>query len=732
MKLKKWGALLLALCMIFTMLPTVALAASGPDAEKEVKVIVNDLIVQLPSLDTLVDTRAYDWLAVKAEPTWDVGTILDVVKVTQEFYDSTGEKMADTDTFQNNSRYTMKMTFQSFASYSGDYYYVLSGTNNVYVTVNGQSDSMDVTVGKDANGNPVITATYSFSIGTPPEEPSQEATYEWVLSRGDDSANTPLDKVTAVIGQPIQYRAQVIETRPDGTKSPVSTEQMDLRWGYTYVTTDIDITVTTYSTGYIFTITGNKPLERPDGLILYTENVGPDPCVEACFDFEVVEPAKIELDIVYNISDQAGQYLYYLYQPPKDQTGNYIGYRLWVENASGQVKGSILGNHPTYYTTDSDPISFYVQPASDNARFELVKIKRIKNMELLSVPDSVIKDIQENGSAATLKGLEFKVTYTEGGTQTYLYDGEGIKWTPDGRSYSCFYDEETNEIEIYSFDDVDSLYTESFKVSEQAENKVNITEGLSEVTGDLSNTEYDTVEKIESKLTETILSNEGYSADNTVLYDIEFVTSENGGETWTPVTAENFPAEGIEVTLPYPEGTNGTEYDFTVVHMFDEDVNGHKAGEVETPEVTESANGISFRLTGTSPVMLGYKPHTHSYGGWTDCKDGSNHQRTCSCGHVQKEAHVWDEGKVTKEAAKDAEGIKTYTCKTCGATKTESIPKLTSGTTPSTPGDSANPNTDTTSPKTGDSANIALWIIVMLVSAAGLSCTYFVRRKNKI
>ncbi len=733
MKLKKWGALLLALCMIFTMLPTVALAASGPYAEKEV--IENDLIVQLPSLDKLVDTPAYDWLAVKAEPTWDDGTILDVVKVTQEFYDSTGEKMADTDTFQNNSRYTMKMTFQSFESYHGDYYYVLSGKNNVYVQYmngTGEREPMKVTVNKDENGNPVITATYSFSIGTPPEEPSQEATYEWVLSRWDDSANTPLDKVTAVIGQPIQYRAQVIETRPDGTKSPVSTEQMDLQWGYTYVTTDIDITVTTYSTGYIFTITGNKPLERPDGLILYTENVGPDPCVEACFDFEVVEPTEIELDTVYNISDQAGQYLYYLYQPPKDQTGNYIGYRLWVENASGQVKGSILGNHPTYYTTDSDPISFYVQPASDNARFELVKIKRIKNMELLSVPDSVIKDIQENGSAATLKGLEFKVTYTEGGTQTYLYDGEGIKWTPDGRSYSCFYDEETNEIEIYSFDDVDSLYTESFKVSEQAENKVNITEGLSEVTGDLSNTEYDTVEKIESKLTETILSNEGYSADNTVLYDIEFVTSENGGETWTPVTAENFPAEGIEVTLPYPEGTNGTEYDFTVVHMFDEDVNGHKAGEVETPEVTESANGISFRLTGTSPVMLGYKPHTHSYGGWTDCKDGSNHQRTCSCGHVQKEAHVWDEGKVTKEAAKDAEGIKTYTCKTCGATKTESIPKLTSGTTPSTPGDSANPNTDTTSPKTGDSANIALWIIVMLVSAAGLSCTYFVRRKNKI
>ena len=41
--------------------------------------------------------------------------------------------------------------------------------------------------------------------------------------------------------------------------------------------------------------------------------------------------------------------------------------------------------------------------------------------------------------------------------------------------------------------------------------------------------------------------------------------------------------------------------------MFDEEVNGHHAGEVETPAVTEGENGISFRLMGTSPVMVGYK-----------------------------------------------------------------------------------------------------------------------------
>ena len=52
------------------------------------------------------------------------------------------------------------MTFQSFESYHGDYYYVLSGKNNVYVQYmngTGEREPMKVTVNKDENGNPVIT-----------------------------------------------------------------------------------------------------------------------------------------------------------------------------------------------------------------------------------------------------------------------------------------------------------------------------------------------------------------------------------------------------------------------------------------------------------------------------------------------------------------------------------------------------------------------------------------------
>ena len=44
---------------------------------------------------------------------------------------------------------------------------------------------------------------------------------------------------------------------------------------------------------------------------------------------------------------------------------------------------------------------------------------------------------------------------------------------------------------------------------------------------------------------------------------------------------------------------------------------------------------------------------------------------------VEHKTHTWDAGKVTQEPTETAEGVKTYTCTVCGATKTEVIPKLT-------------------------------------------------------
>ena len=764
MKLKKWGALLLALCMIVMMFPTTVMAngdsLAGPDAET--KVIENDLIVQLPpSLDNMIGTSAGngDWLAVAAEPTWEDGVILDYVVPTQEFYDSTGKKLTAADTFQNNSRYTMKMTFQSFESYHGDYYYVLSGKNNVYVQYmngTGEREPMKVTVNKDENGNPVITATYSFSIGTPPEEPVNA--YECSIYNMNTNENQTGEtaKMDVVIGGTTQYRVQLFTTDPNGLKEYVTTDSM--RFDYTTVkdlSQYVDISVETEYNSYVVSLTGKQMLNDYSGCdFFFNPTEGNTLLGDASVTFNFIEPTDITLNKTYKLSDQTWQTLYYRYQP--DENGSQY-YTLRADNVRDCTPNDGHGKYSIYKSTDKNPIIFMLSRLTmeEECEFELVEYKLPTEIKILPIPDSIIEDIEKNGKEADLNGIKFTVTYDDGSTYTHTFNGkrqivqdggdpfvlyEMDCWDIDKNVYQCIPDFDKNSICVYSFayprSSDGSGYGEcaSDEITFSVRQKVNIAEGLDKVTGDLENTEYNTVEKIKNKLTETIVSNEGYIADNTALYDIELVTSEDGGQTWVPVTAENFPAEGIVVTLPYPEGTNAADYDFTVAHMFDEDVNGHKAGDVETPAVTEGENGISFRLMGTSPVIIGYKkaavPHTHSYGKWTDCKDGSNHQRSCACGDVQKETHVWDDGKVTKEATKDAEGIKTYTCKTCGATKTKSIPKLTSDTTPSKPGDSTNPNTDTTSPKTGDSANIALWIVVMLASAAGLSCTYFVKRKK--
>ena len=60
------------------------------------------------------------------------------------------------------------------------------------------------------------------------------------------------------------------------------------------------------------------------------------------------------------------------------------------------------------------------------------------------------------------------------------------------------------------------------------------------------------------------------------------------------------------------------------------------------------------------------------YTGDTYCKDCGEKLEAGSV--IKKLGHTWDNGVITKEATETEEGIKTYTCKTCGETKTEKIP----------------------------------------------------------
>lgn len=62
----------------------------------------------------------------------------------------------------------------------------------------------------------------------------------------------------------------------------------------------------------------------------------------------------------------------------------------------------------------------------------------------------------------------------------------------------------------------------------------------------------------------------------------------------------------------------------------------------------------------------------HTYGTWEKHNE-TQHKRTCSCGKVEYADHTWDAGKVTTEPTSTSNGVKTYTCTVCSATKTEII-----------------------------------------------------------
>lgn len=154
------------------------------------------------------------------------------------------------------------------------------------------------------------------------------------------------------------------------------------------------------------------------------------------------------------------------------------------------------------------------------------------------------------------------------------------------------------------------------KVEDGKEYKLEVEEGISSVPESFEDIdklkEVDTPQKLEE-----VMQREIQSVDTTIsvtdieVYDVELlvkVDTDNDGldDSWTKVTANNFPEEGVTVVLPYPEGTSAATHNFRVVHVFTESVGTYNAGDVEMPSVTKTANGIEFKVQGFSPIAVGW------------------------------------------------------------------------------------------------------------------------------
>ena len=129
-----------------------------------------------------------------------------------------------------------------------------------------------------------------------------------------------------------------------------------------------------------------------------------------------------------------------------------------------------------------------------------------------------------------------------------------------------------------------------------------------------SRPELDTADKIKLRL-ETMMTG---TAENRAFYDIA-LRYKNAEGNWVEVDEANFPAGGVEVVLPYPNGTDSKDT-FTIVHML---TTAARAGELELVSHTKQADGLHFRVTSLSPFGVSWVKYAAPSGGGSGGSGGS-------------------------------------------------------------------------------------------------------------
>ena len=221
-------------------------------------------------------------------------------------------------------------------------------------------------------------------------------------------------------------------------------------------------------------------------------------------------------------------------------------------------------------------------------------------------------------------------------------------------------------------------------------------------TGDTYCTDCNT--KLESG---TVINKLGHTWDNGVITK-EATETEEGVKTYTCKTCGETKTEKIPVTSHHwDQGTitkkaTCTENGEKTYHCTDADCDktyvetipatGHQHTEIrDKKEVTCEEDGYTGDTyckdcgqlinKGTIIKATGHSWDSGKVTEAATCKKEGTKTYTCkNCGETKTESipkteHQWDNGKVTKEATCKEEGSKTYTCSICGDTKTEAIPK---------------------------------------------------------
>ena len=192
---------------------------------------------------------------------------------------------------------------------------------------------------------------------------------------------------------------------------------------------------------------------------------------------------------------------------------------------------------------------------------------------------------------AVAMGLKPKLHhYNDGYTQIELLKGELTKY---GMKFT-----------VESF----SPFVIAYDINEEVEQKVVIDEKLETVPESLKE-KFDSADEMKNALEKEIFEKTEITESETGIKFMEItlqMKAPNG--EWIEVTKENFPEEGLEVLIPYPEETSAESHKFAVAHLIS---SGEKLGEIEILVPEETADGLLIKVHSLSPFAVAYEEESN-------------------------------------------------------------------------------------------------------------------------
>jgi len=173
---------------------------------------------------------------------------------------------------------------------------------------------------------------------------------------------------------------------------------------------------------------------------------------------------------------------------------------------------------------------------------------------------------------------------------------------------------DAKETEVLAMTKPDDIYDVVVPETEKEEHRVavdyevSVPENLPDEYKDV----YSTPEKIEAALEEAIYdANRRFNEKNCEIDFIELTLEVKTDNGWVEVHHDDFPAEGIEICIKYPDGSDRFD-SFEIAHLRDD-------GTIEILDYKKTADGLVVKVYSLSPFAVAYKDN--GFGGGSVDKD---------------------------------------------------------------------------------------------------------------